>query len=85
MKCSYKCETHLLHPFWKVLHKISRTISFEHNALRDPFVLATKLFISRKCFYLVHNLFRPLLPFFFRKIIHPYLGKNFVLLFVKVF
>ena len=43
-KCSYKFETHLLHPFWKGLHKISRTISFEHNALRE-----SRLFWQLSC------------------------------------
>ena len=76
----------MLYPFLKALRKISRAISFEHNAPREYSLFwTTKLFISRKCFYLVHSLFRPLLLFFFRKIIHPYLGKNFVLLFVKGF
>ena len=77
MKFSFKCEIHLLYPFLTALRKISRAISFEHNAPRESsFFLTTKLFISRKCFYLVHNLFRPL-AVFLQESNSPLLGEKF--------
>ena len=46
-------ETQLLYPFLNALHKISRAIFFDHNALTESSLFwKVKLFISLKCFYL---------------------------------